>query len=263
MLGLEHEHVLAELLPVAGGFPQRPIQQLRRPDLDVARGIEAAPDIGLDRAIEDPAFWMPERRTRGLFLEMEQIERLAQPAVISALGLLQAMEVLVELLAGRPGGAVDALEHGVAAVAPPVGPGHLEQLEGADPPGGRAVRPAAQIEPAVLVVERDRLPLGDVVEQLDLVVLALRLEPAPGVLAAHDLAAKRLVRRDDLGHAGLDPLQILGMERLVTREVVVEPVLDRRADGHLGARVQILDRLGHDVGAVVAQDRQRRLVLGS
>ena len=124
------------------------------------------------------------------------------------------------------------------------------------------MRPAAQIEPAVLMVERDRLPLGDVVEQLDLVVLALRLEPAPGVLAAHHLAAKRLVRRDDLGHAGLDPLQILGMERLVAREVVVEPVLDRRADGHLGARVQILDRLGHDVGAVMAQDRQRRLVLG-
>ena len=98
------------------------------------------------------------------------------------------------------------------------------------------MRPAAQIEPAVLMVERDRLALGDVVEQLDLVVLALRLEPAPGVLAAHHLPAKRLVGRDDLGHARLDPLQILGMERLVAREVVVESVLDRRADGHLGAR---------------------------
>ena len=60
---------------------------------------------------------------------MEQIQRLAEPAVIPALGLLQAMQVLVELLAGRPGGAVDALEHGVAAVAPPIGAGHLEQLE--------------------------------------------------------------------------------------------------------------------------------------
>ena len=113
------------------------------------------------------------------------------------------------------------------------------------------------------MVESDRLARGNVLEQLELVVLAQLLEPAPRFLAAHHLAAKRLVGRDDLGHARLDARQILGMERLVAREVVVESVLDRRADGHLSAGVQILDRLGHDVGAVVAQDRQGRLVLGA
>ena len=42
------------------------------------------------------------------------------------------------------------------------------------------------------------------------------------------------------------------MEGLVTGEVVVEAVLDHRADGHLGSRKQFLHGLGEDVGAVVA-----------
>jgi hypothetical protein len=92
-------------------------------------------------------------------------------------------------------------------------------------------------------------------------MLALGLEPAPRLRATHHLASKRLVRLDDRGHARLDPRQILGMERLVAREVVVEAVLDRRADRDLGAGIQLLHRFGHDVGAVVPQDRERFVVL--
>ena len=261
VLGLDHVHVLAELLPMARGFPERAVEQLRGPDLDVAGGIEAAPHVGLDRAVDRPALGVPERRAGRFLLEVEQVELLAEPAVVAALGLREPVQVVVELLAARPGGAVDALQHRVAAVAPPVGAGDLEQLERADPPGRGPVRAAAQIEPGTLMVERDRLARGDVVEQLELVLLALRREAPPGLVTAHDLAPERPVGGDDLGHARLDPREVLGVERLVAREVVVEPVLDRRADRHLGPRVEILDRLGHDVGAVVADDRQRRIVL--
>ncbi len=121
VLGLEREHVLAELLPVAGGFPERPIEQLGRPHLDIASGIETAPDIALDLAIESPAFGVPERRAGGFLLEVEQVELPAEPAVIAPLGLLEAMQIVVELLSARPGRAIDALQHGVAAVATPIG----------------------------------------------------------------------------------------------------------------------------------------------
>ena len=104
-------------------------------------------------------------------------------------------------------------------------------------------------------------PAGIVVEQLQLVALAQRLEAPPRLVAAHHLAPERLVRGDDLGHARLDPLEVLGRERLVAGEVVVEAVLDRRADRDLGAGIEVLHRLGHDVRAVVADHRQRRLVL--
>ena len=204
---------------------------------------------------------MPERRARRLLLEVEQVELLAEAAVVAALGLREPVQIGVELLLVGPGGAVDPLQHGVAAVAAPVRAGDLGQLERADPPGRGPVRPAAEIEPLALVVERDRLVRRDRVEQLELVGLAQRLEPPPRLVAAHHLAPERPVGADDLRHARLDPLQVLGMERLVAREVVIEAVLDRRADGDLGAGIEVLHRLGHDVGAVVADHRQRRLVL--
>ena len=50
--------------------------------------------------------------------------------------------------------------------------------------------------------------------------------------------------------------QIVGRERLVAEEVVVEAVLDRRADRHLRAGEQVLHRLGHDMRAVVADHAQ-------
>ena len=67
------------------------------------------------------------------------------------------------------------------------------------------------------------------------------------------LAPERLALGDDLAHAGLDPFQVLGGERLGHVEVVVEAVLDRRADGVPGVRVQVGHGLREHVGGGVAQ----------
>ena len=80
------------------------------------------------------------------------------------------------------------------------------------------------------------------------------------LLARPHLAADRLVAVDDLAHPLLDTRQILRAERLVAGEVVVEAVLDGRADGDLGAGKQGLHRFGEHVGAVVADHLQRIVV---
>src|SRR4029453_2271068 len=56
----------------------------------------------------------------------------------------------------------------------------------------------------------------------------------PGLAVGDGPAGEALALLDDLAHALLDALQILGPERLVDVEVVVEAVLDRRADAPLG-----------------------------
>ncbi len=57
--------------------------------------------------------------------------------------------------------------------------------------------------------------------------------------------------------------KILGRERLVPGEVVVEAVLDHRADGHLRAGKQRLHRLGQHVRGVVPDELERaRIVAG-
>ena len=47
------------------------------------------------------------------------------------------------------------------------------------------------------------------------------------------------------------------MKGVVAREIVIEAGLGRRAEGHLGLGIELLHRLGHDMGGVVADDLER------
>ncbi len=81
-----------------------------------------------------------------------------------------------------------------------------------------------------------------------------RLVPVP------DLALDGQIALDDLLHALLDTRQIVRGEGLVAGEIVIKAVLDGRPDGDLGARVELLYRLGHDVRRIVTQQLQGVLV---
>ena len=62
---------------------------------------------------------------------------------------------------------------------------------------------------------------------------------------------------DDLVHPLLDLGEIVGMERVLLGEVVIEAVLDHRADRHLRLRPQRLHRLRHHVRGVVPDELER------
>jgi hypothetical protein len=108
---------------------------------------------------------------------MEQVELAAELAVVALLGFLDLLQVGVELFLLGEGGAVDARQHRVVAVAAPIGARDLHQLEGvADLAGRGHVRAAAEIEPVALEIDLDRLVAGNRVDQLDLEALALVAE---------------------------------------------------------------------------------------
>src|SRR5262252_1043651 len=130
VLVADRKHVLAELLPMARGFPKRAIDELRRPHLGIAGLFEAAAQIALDDAVERPALGMPEHAARRLFLLMEEIELAPQATMIALVGFLELEEVLLQRLVVGPGGAIDALQLLIARVAAPIGARHLHQLEG-------------------------------------------------------------------------------------------------------------------------------------
>ena len=80
---------------------------------------------------DDGAARQPEGQTRPDFLfEDKDLQFAAQLAVIPLFGLFELIEVLPQLFAVAPGGAIDALQHGVFFVPPPVGAGDTEKLKG-------------------------------------------------------------------------------------------------------------------------------------
>ena len=83
-------------------------------------------------------------------------------------------------------------------------------------------------------------------------------------LARPHFADQRLVGGDDAPHLLLDRRQLLLGERPVLarrREVVIEAVVGRRAEGDLRSRKQVLHRLGEDVREIVPDQLERvRLV---
>ncbi len=122
------------------------------------------------------------------------------------------------------------------------------------------MRAAAKIEPVALIIDLQVLTFGNGIDQLDLVVFALCGKHFLGLLARPDFAGKRLVALNDLLHPLFDLRQIFRRKRFVLGKVVIEAVLDDRADRHLRAGPQLLHGLGHDVGGIVTYEFQRAAV---
>src|SRR6266571_5308571 len=87
----------------------------------------------LELFTDDREVGEPENKTRAeLLVDAEELELLAEHAMVAPLDLLQSLQVIVELLLIWPHRAVDALELRVAFVATPVRAGDGEELERAD-----------------------------------------------------------------------------------------------------------------------------------
>ena len=101
---------------------------------------------------DEAALGMPEDEAgAGDLLDGEEVELLAEDAVVARLDLFELLEVGVEVLRVEEGCAVDALELLVLLVAEPVGAGDGGDLERLDAAGGGDVRAAAEVgEVAVL-----------------------------------------------------------------------------------------------------------------
>ncbi len=195
---------------------------------------------------------MPERGGRRLGMEAEKVEVAANLAVVALLRLLEAPQILVQVLLAFPDRSVDPLQHRPLLVAPPVGGGRAEQLEGTDLPGGLQMRAPAEVVEGAVSVEADHLAGRQLADDLGLVVLTGHLLPGDGLVTADLAALERQVRGHLLAHLRLDRLEVGGGQGTGQIEVVVEAILDRWPDPQLGVRKELQDRRRHDVRGGVA-----------
>ena len=210
-LDVREVHVLAVHVPVAGLLEQLRAVEDRRVDLAVAAvGVLLAPQVGQLVPDRHPVR-EPERRAGRELGEHEQLELLAELAVVAGAGLLEPLEVLGELLLRRERGAVDAGEHLALGVAAPVGAGDRGELERLGATGPGRMRAAAEVEELAVAVEADGLDAliaDQVLDQLDLVRLVLLQVELDRVAGGHLRALERLVGLDVLAHLGLDALEV-------------------------------------------------------
>src|SRR5262249_53031815 len=166
-----------------------------------------------------------------LLADGEQLELLAEQAVVALLGLFELVQVAVEVLLAEEGGAIEALELLAVGVVLPVSAGDAEQLERADLAGVGDVRPAAQVDELALAVEAERrVLLQVVVDVLDLVALADVLDQLARLRGGALEALERLSVLDDLGHLLLDAREVVLADRGGRVDVVVEAVFEGRAE---------------------------------
>ena len=140
------EHVVRVEIRVAGGLPQVVFGDVRREDETVAALEVLLPQPVLDDLAHQRALGVPEDQPRpGAVLHREQVELPAQLAVVALLGLLELVQILLEILGREERGAVDPLQALVSLIPLPVRAGDREQFEGLDAAHRGDVRPAAEV----------------------------------------------------------------------------------------------------------------------
>ena len=228
---------------------------MRREDLRVTLFAELAADEVLQFLADDRAVGRPEDEALAdIFVDVEELQVAAEFTVVAGLGLLLAVEVLVEFFARGEGGAVDALELFVLLVAAVVGAGDGQKFEGFEFGGVAHVRAGAEVHELAVLVEGDFLVGGDVGETAEFVAfLAAGDDKRGGFFAGEFFAVKRLVLAGDFLHLGFDLDEVVGGEFMVEVEVVVEAGVGGRADVEFGVGEKTEDSRREDVRGRVAE----------
>jgi hypothetical protein len=95
---------------MAGDLEQLLAHDVRRVDEIVAVPQDEVTLVRLDLVADDGASRMPENESRtDALIGGEEIERVADDAMVATLRLLEAMQVGVELVLREPGSAVDLI----------------------------------------------------------------------------------------------------------------------------------------------------------
>ena len=253
---------------MTGGLEQVRVREVRGEHELVPAVLVAGTAVVLHQLADDATLGVPHRETASeLGGEAEEIQLHRKLAVVTLLGLLQAVEVRSQGVLALPRGAVDALQHRALLAAPPVSTSNLHEPEMAKPGGAGHVRPAAEIHERVRVaVNADRLARANLsgvcaVSRAgghaldDLALVRLVREQSQRLGGRKFVADEGLVGLDDLAHAPVDGREVVGAERPAAWqfEVVVEAVLNRRTDGVTRALEQLQHRLGHHVSRGVAE----------
>ena len=253
----EHKHAVEVVIPVAGDLVQLALGHKRGLGEQIAAPLFLVLHPALQGLDHARALRQQDGQPLPDHVHGREIFQLpAELVVVALFGLLHRFEIGVQLVLGGECRAVNALEHFILLAAAPVGAGDAQQLIRLDAARIREVRAGAEVDKFALLIKADRLALGDVGDQFELIRLAALFHQRGGLVARQLEAADFQIFLNDFFHLGLDFFEILAAERRRRVEIVVKAVVDGRADGELTVGVQAFDRLRHHMRGAVPQRLQ-------
>ena len=197
---------------------------------------------------DDHALRQEERESRTFIGQHEQIHFLANLTVVTLLGFFHLCNIFVQLFLTWESRCVNSLQHLPVGVASPVCTCHAHQLVSLDLSGGFHMRSCTQIHEVALLVEGNHGVLRQILNQFHLIRFVLLFHKFDGFFSRQFKSFQRIVCLYDLLHFLLDLREIFFAELMLRLKIIVEAVIDCRADGQLGIRPQTLYSLRHDMG---------------
>ena len=153
--------------------------------------------------------------------------------MVALLGLGQHGQVLLQVILGGPGRAINTLQHFVFMVTTPVGARHLHQFEMFELASAWHVRAAAQVFKSTFTVQADIFTRRNAANDLCLVMLTHAFEVGHSLIPRQHAAQHWFVFIGQFGHAFFDQRQVVHGERALKRKIVEKAVFDDRANGDL------------------------------
>ena len=236
---------------VSAGFPQFGAADVRSIEqIITVRRVLGAPER-FDDVADERAARMPQNESgTDRFGDAEQIQFLAEFAMVALFGFFNALEILFQLLFRGESDTVNALEHRIGFLPAVIGAGNGNQFECADLRGAFHMRTAAEVNEIAAFVHGDDAVFGNIRETFQFIFL-IREHFFRFVAGDFD-AFKRIVRLDDFRHFFFDGGKFFDFQVFRKIEIIVEAVFRTGADIELGFRIKLFDRRRHHMRGAVA-----------
>ena len=192
----------------------------------------------------------PHRQTLAHHVrEHKEIHLLTNLTVVTFLRLLQHHQILIQHLLLWEGDTIKTYQLLALLIATPISSCHAQDLHCLQVRGVRQVRATAQIGERTLRIGCDRT-ISQLADQLSLIFFTAVAKHLQSVRLRDALTLDLLLLGYQLLHLRLDSGKVALLDHGLTRiYIIVKTILDSRTDTELNARIQLLQRLSHQVRA--------------
>ena len=229
---------------MAGFFPQHTVHHKRAFDFLILVLFQLRADESFQFTEDSPAIVVPEYHTRRFFLHMIQVKLLTDLTVVALRCFFQAQQMGVERLFIRPRGAINTLQHLIVAIAAPVGASGFHQFEMMAETHVRHVRPTAHVDVLFMMIQAGPVIMSNIlIKDRHFIGLAALHEGFTRFMPADFFLDDVVVFLGKLVHTFFERIEVFLGQRTIDINIIIEAVIDNRADSHFGVRPQLLNRM--------------------